>query len=152
LDQAMNFGDKIFSSLLRIPNKPEKMGDQVYVDVNENILGEVEWFLGTACSLTLSVLADMTIRQGGLFIPSHADRPSHSLMSQLGYIPPLPYDAIEIVSTNISSNRFMKELTKYPKIMSSDAHYLKDIGKRITDIPVDKFDVVHIRKALKAFI
>ena len=152
LDPAIDLGEQLSDHMPRIRNRPEKMGDQVYVDIDENILGEVEWFLGVACDWPLTTLAGIVIRQGGLFIPSHVDRPSCSIMSQLGYIPDLPYDAMEVTSACLPPGRFSSDLARYPKIMSSDAHFLKDIGRRSIDLQVDKFDVEHIRQALQLLI
>jgi len=149
LGRAMDFGAELERHLPRIRNQPEKMGDQVYVDIDENILGEVEWFLGVACDWPLTTLAEIVIRRGGLFIPSHVDRPSHSLLSQLGYIPDLPYDALEVTSVKLPPGRFADALARYPKIASSDAHYPGDIGRRFVDLPVAHFDVEHLRRALR---
>ena len=40
LNEALNFGDFIYTLLPPFMNVPEKTGDQVYVDEEENILGE----------------------------------------------------------------------------------------------------------------
>ncbi|MDA3852097.1 MAG: PHP domain-containing protein [Spirochaetaceae bacterium] len=106
-------------------NIPEKMGDQIYLDEDENILGEVEINLAQgASSLTMEDLGNEIHKRGGLFIPAHIDRPSFSLISQLGFIPQGSYDALETVNipwTNPQGRTL---------ISGSDSHYLDDMGKR----------------------
>ena len=67
---------------------------------------------------------------GGVCYPAHIDRPSYSIISSLGSIPPdLGIQNIE-VSKGVNSKNFT---TTYPNlriIQSSDAHYLEDIFER----------------------
>ena len=44
-ESAIKIGEKVYKSLVSIKNDPEKWGDQVYLDDDENILGEVEKYL-----------------------------------------------------------------------------------------------------------
>ena len=43
-----------------IMNIPEKTGDQVYVDENEEILGEVDKYLVTSADVSLEELSEKT--------------------------------------------------------------------------------------------
>jgi len=54
VETALAFGADLYAQLPPVVNLPEKMGDQVYVDVEENILGEVGIFLGTGCAWPLT--------------------------------------------------------------------------------------------------
>ncbi|MDC7233583.1 MAG: PHP domain-containing protein [Spirochaetales bacterium] len=42
LKTAVRFGYEIYENLQTIPNNPDRMGDQIIVDEDENILGELE--------------------------------------------------------------------------------------------------------------
>lgn len=88
-EAALSLGEFIYELLPEIPNDPEKMGDQVYVDAEENILGEVEKVLMSGADISLEALLEEVHRRGGLFIPAHIDRPVFSIPSQLGFLPPL---------------------------------------------------------------
>ncbi len=77
-------------------NKPEKWGDQIVVDAQENVIEEVPFWLSTSTDLPLTNLGEFCLSAGGLFIPAHIDRPSQSVLSQLGYLPNLPYTALEV--------------------------------------------------------
>lgn len=125
-EDAVDFGNILYEALLSRPNVPEKFGDQVYVDENDNILGELDKYLtGGAVPWSSDSLLNMVHQKGGLFIPAHIDRAAFSIGSQLGFIPPDPYDALEITTPNLSM-----KTDPYPLICNSDAHYPEDIGKR----------------------
>ena len=77
---------------------------------------------------------------GGIAIPSHVDRPSYSILSNLGFIPDgLALTAIELSKKIPDKNEFYKmrpELIKYKAVSSSDAHSLGDISERMKFIDV----------------
>lgn len=123
---AVKLGEELYEALLSRPNKPEKFGDQVYVDEDDNILGELEKYLtGGALPYSSDQLLKMVRERGGLFIPAHIDRAAFSISSQLGFIPPDPYDAMEV--TKLSHDL---ETGEIPLICNSDAHYPEDIARR----------------------
>lgn len=123
---AVEFGNRLYTELQSAPNIPEKFGDQVYVDENDNILGELDKYLtGGAVPYSSDRLVRMVHDAGGLFIPAHIDRAAFSISSQLGFIPPDPYDALELTSFPAILNT-----GDLPLISNSDAHFPEDIGKR----------------------
>jgi len=70
-----------------------------------------------------------------LCIPAHVDRPSYSIIANLGFIPP----DLEIVGVEISHLFGPKEarvrfpqLERYTLVANGDAHRLKDMAKRTT--------------------
>lgn len=145
---ATAFGEMIYARLPSIPNRPEKMGDQVVVDIDENILEQVPFFLGAAIDMPVSELAGQVAGAGGLFIPSHVDRASFSLMSQLGMIPNLPCDAME-VTPGCPPAIWEAAGARAPALIhASDAHYLRDIGRYRIAIECERFDVASLRQAL----
>ncbi len=127
LDAAMDMGELIYSLLPDFHNIPEKLGDQVWVDEKDNIGGEVDKYLISAADLSLEELLSQVHEREGLFIPAHIDRPLFSIPSQLGFLPPLDYDALE--STVIPSPI---ETGNKAVIQNSDAHYPEEIGQRST--------------------
>ncbi|MDR3138538.1 MAG: PHP domain-containing protein [Treponema sp.] len=137
-EAALSFGEYAYSLLLPLPNDPEKTGDQVYVDEEDNILGEVEYFLPSALDLGIDAIGDQVRRYGGLAIPAHADRPAFSMFSQLGAVVPGPWAAVECVrippvlsgpSAGTSGLGCLDTLG-YPLITSSDAHYPEHVARR----------------------
>ena len=125
LDAALSFGELAYSLLPSFPNDPERMGDQVYLDEEENIVGEVEHYLGAALDLGLEDIGPLVARYGGLVVPAHVDRPAFSMTSQLGFVTDGPWSAVECV--RIPSTVLTRG---YPLITSSDAHYPEHVGRR----------------------
>jgi len=142
LEQALDFAGELYDLMPPVMNIPEKTGDQVYVDENENILGEVDKFLIGSADISLEDLAKRVIDIGGILIPAHVDRPSFSLSSQLGFIPDGSWSALEVVrmpetgqSITGSDGRFL-DTRGYPLVTSSDAHYIEHIARRAFDLDI----------------
>ncbi len=145
MEESLAFGEEI-TRLYRGPvNNPSKSGDQIYLDGEENILGEVEINLAQgACAIGLGELGNLIAGRGGLFIPAHIDRPSYSVYSQLGFLPPDSYDALETTQASPPL-----DTGGYPLLASSDAHYPEDIGKRYTELDVEELSFHGIGRAIK---
>ena len=116
-------------------NDETRFGVQAIV----NELGEVEGLnnqlLIGATDLAIDDTVDIIHQFGGLAIPAHIDRESFSVLSQLGFIDEhAHFDALEISKlTGIRQGRLRyQELNRYPFFTSSDAHFIRDIGKHIT--------------------
>jgi PHP family Zn ribbon phosphoesterase len=144
VEQALVLGEQIARNLPRVAYDPERHGDQVYVNEREEILGEVETYLGVGTYFSLEELSRIVQSMEGLFIPSHIDRPVNSLLSQLGRIPELPYSALEITRwpPPVSSRNLVF-------ISNSDAHIPELIGTRYTSFEGEAPSFTSFRKALQ---
>ena len=133
-----------------IPNDTNKFGYQVVVDEDEDIVYEEPRLLLSALDASLDELYDEVHRLGGIFIPAHIDKPSTSLMSQLGFVPPdIKADGME-VSKHITPEKFIKRfayLKKFKFIQCSDAHFLDAIGETTTEIELSELSF----EAIKAY-
>jgi len=125
LDTAMAFSEAWTRLLPVIPNNPEKMGDQVYVDDEDAIIGEVEYYLGVGAECGLDEIGALVQGFGGLVIPAHVDRAAFSMTSQLGFVMHGPWAALECVRLPPATDTL-----GYPLITSSDAHYPEHIARR----------------------
>lgn len=132
-------------------NRPEIFGEQVVV----NEIDEVEGFNERMLIASTQIGIDRVVREvhslGGLAIASHVDRPSYSIISQLGFIPPgLGLDAVEIscLAERESFAGDREDLDGLPVITSSDAHFLKDIGRRCTSFYIECPSVEELMMAL----
>lgn len=155
LDTAMDFSSEIYEILPNIKNQPEKTGDQVFVNEEDEILGELEKYLIMSIPLSIDDIEAKVHERGGLFIPAHVDRPAFSMYSQLGYVPKGNYDALEVTRIPPSvQNPLTKEQEplvtyNYPLITDSDAHYEEHIGRRTTILEIQGEVNFHsIKKAL----
>jgi hypothetical protein len=133
LDAALTFSEYAYEHLPPFPNNPEKTGDQVYVDEDDNIEGEVEYYLISALDISLDEIGPRVKEHGGIVIPAHVDRSAFSMTSQLGVVVPGPWAAIEVI--RIPSNA---DTLGYPLITSSDAHYLDYVARRPFKLDVSK--------------
>jgi hypothetical protein len=124
-EAALEMGETVYASLPEIPLIPERYGDQVYVDSEDMILGEVEKHLIYACDYSMEELLEMVHASGGLFIPAHIDRAVNSVYSQLGFLPEGPYDAVEVTKWPSPVDTLGT-----PVVSGSDAHFTSDIGIR----------------------
>jgi PHP family Zn ribbon phosphoesterase len=135
-----------------VSNEPEILGDQPIVDEEGNILGFEERLLLNSLNLSLEEIIRRVQEQGGVTIPSHYDRSSFSLISQLGFIPPhLPLEAIEMSRRpNARQGEDSSEgFRSIPRIASSDAHQLEDIGNARTILLLAEATLDELRMAFR---
>ncbi len=151
-DKANAFQEFLDSQLRIIPNDPDRFGDQVVVDEDENILEVIHPLLINSLAADLYQVADEVHRLGGLFIPAHIDRTCNSVLSQLGFLPgDLRVDALE-VSSAVSCEEFLgrhPELGQYPLITSSDAHSVNQLGTAVMQFELEDCSFGEIKAALK---
>lgn len=131
-DQLSEFQVYLEKHLPPIPNNIDKFGYQVVVDEDEQIIDEIEYLLISALDQSIEQVEQKVHSLGGIFIPAHIDRPSYSIISQLGFFPEnLLIDGIEI-SANCKIQAIVPYLGKQSErtiIRNSDAHYVENIGK-----------------------
>jgi predicted metal-dependent phosphoesterase TrpH len=136
--------------LIVIKNRPDYFGDQVWVDENDNILGEEDRLLISALDRNINQAYEAVHRLGGVFIPAHIDRKSNSLTSQLGFVPKdIKADALEI-SPNVSPDEVRKQKWGEikPLIAGSDAHWPDKLGTSMTLINANDASLNEFKKAL----
>lgn len=144
LAPALELSDYIHA---RLPDIPciKKLGEQIVVNEKDEVEEWEERYLGSGASITFTDLCAHVLNAGGLFIPSHIDRPAHSLLSQLGRVPDLPYSAVEISPWYDLKKDPLKVVKKYPLIGNSDSHLEEQLGTRWTEYEGDTISVKHFR-------
>jgi PHP family Zn ribbon phosphoesterase len=136
LDASMAFSEYAYSILTPFLNNPEKTGDQVYVDEDDNIEGEVEYYLINPLAISVDNIGAKVNEYGGIVIPAHVDRPAFSMTSQLGIVTAGPWAAVECVRIPPTINGCPLDTLKFPLTISSDAHYPEHIGRRSFELDV----------------
>lgn len=146
------FQDYIDKHLPDIKNDTDKFGYQVCVNVKEDIIFEEDRLLITGINQTIEQIEAKVHEINGIFIPAHINRPSYSLLSQLGFVnPDLKVDALEL-SKSITIDEFKKQnsyLKDYTFIQNSDAHQVKDIGTTFSEFIIHEKSFKEIKMALQ---
>jgi len=148
LDQFQRYLEK---HLPFMANNVDTFGYQLVVDKDDNVIEEIDTLLIAALDQTIEQIEQKTHSLGGLFIPAHIDRPSYSIISQLGFVPTdLQIDAVEISSKSDLAKAGKLMGNKYEKAMirSSDAHYENQIGNTTTIFEMESCTFDEIRMAL----
>lgn len=150
-EKLLEFQQYLEMHLPPIPNDKEKFGYQVVVDEEEQIIDEIEFLLISALDQSIDQVERKVHSLGGIFIPAHIDRPSYSIISQLGFIPTdLQIDGIEI-SKNSNPEKMLPFLANHLNksiIRSSDAHDLAQIGTAFTSFEMEEMNFKEIKLAL----
>jgi PHP family Zn ribbon phosphoesterase len=129
LAHAGEMQGKVYDRLQPGENDPARLGYQVIVDEDENVLGLNNRLLLGATDMDVETVVDYIHRYGGLAVAAHVDRPAFSCTSQLGFVPPYLFDAIELSPFgNVEDFAGVG----YPIIRSSDAHRPKEVGAGFT--------------------
>jgi hypothetical protein len=140
LEASLTFSEFAYSILTPFLNNPEKTGDQVYVDEEDNIEGEVEYYLVNPLDMSIDDIGGKVAEYGGIVIPAHVDRPAFSMASQLGVLVKGPWTALECVRIPPAFNGQPLDTLGCPLTTSSDAHYPEHIARRpfLLDITVEE--------------
>jgi len=152
MHSTQEFQHFIDQLLIPVRNKPEVFGFQLVVDEKENILMEEDKLLIVSIDAGIEEVERKVHELGGIFIPAHIDRPSNSILSQLGFIPGnLTIDALEIsLSANPEdlAQRFAA-IKAYTLIRNSDAHHPDLLGGNHCFYYLEKPGFSEFKMALK---
>ena len=151
LGRAQKLQDLVYAHLNGM-NDEDVFGVQAVVNEHGEVEGLNTRLLIGATSLTLKQLVDAIHDLQGLAIASHIDREAFGIIGQLGFIPPdVRFDALEVsAALGIAKARQRyPELADYPFITSSDAHYIKDIGRNVIRLRLEAPSLAEIQSALR---
>ena len=133
-------------------NREDIFGCQAIVNDRDEVEGMNERLLIGATDMPLNDIINHIHLLGGLAIASHIDRPSYSILSQLGFIDPeTPFDALEIsAATGIKkARRQYPDLSAHAMIQSSDAHLIRDIGRAFSTMILQAGNVRELKLAFE---
>jgi PHP family Zn ribbon phosphoesterase len=129
-------------------NDARLYGDQVVANEKDEVIRFNKKLLIGATEIPIHEIVDLIHRLDGLAIASHIDREGFGIIGQLGFIPEdLPLDAVEITDPSQKENISLAK--NFPRVTSSDAHYLEDIGKTYTRFLLKEITVEELRKSFK---
>jgi PHP family Zn ribbon phosphoesterase len=150
--QLLDFQQYLEGKILRIANPDGQLGDQPVVDVEENIVAMIPYWLTAALQSGISAIQQKIFALNGMFIPAHINRPANGLFAQLGFIPPdLQFDALEFTGrTTAQAVRAAYHLgPELTLISNSDAHFPEHIGASHSVFYMKDCSFAEIHKALR---
>lgn len=134
-------------------NNEKFFGCQPIVNERDEVEGFNPRLLIGATTLTMEQIITQIHAREGLAVACHIDRGSFSVISQLGFIDEsIAFDALEVSSgLGIEKGRekYRHLASTFPMITSSDAHFLKDIGRSWTEFHMAAPTVWEIKKAFR---
>lgn len=151
-EQAAAWDKQVAETLPELRNDPDLFGAQYVVDETGEYLRTDERLLAASTSMSVEQVVDAVNALGGICLPAHVDRPSYSILSNLGFIPPtLPIAGVEIsVNTTPEAARArFPQLNRYGILVNGDAHRLNEMVAR-TQIQAERFCTAELRRALMA--
>ncbi len=150
LEQVLAWQDRVFAALPDQENDEDFFGAQFVVDATGDYRHTERRLLSTSTGLTVEqVVADVQAL-GGIVLPAHVDRPSFSLIGNLGFVPPgLPIAGVELsrCANMTEVARRFPQLASYGKFVSGDAHRLEEMTAR-TMLKVKAPTVTEVASAL----
>ncbi len=153
VEGIMKLQDIVYKNLLPGENDERLFGEQIVVNEKEEVLDFNKRLLIGATSLSAQKIVNTIHSLGGLAIASHVDRDAFSIVSQLGFIPAdLEFDALEM-SPNTDRGKadlLFSDYKSFSWITSSDAHWLKDIGRKTTGFLMNEPTLEEMRLAFKS--
>ena len=131
--QCVEWQRQVFDLLPPLANREETFGAQYVVDVTGEWVRTEERLLATAADISLEQAVSQVHALGGLVIPAHVDRPSFSMLANLGFVPPdLEADALEVTPRFAPEKGFAMwpSLARWPIVVDGDAHRLSEMQNR----------------------
>lgn len=150
LDSVYNVQKQIYAHLPPLRNNKKVFGEQLLFDEEDEIIGRLERLVAFATDLSIDEVKTLVESNGGVFIPAHIDRPSYSILSNLGMIPSnMKLKTLEI-SRFADYEAYSIKYPQYRIIQCSDAHELGFLGICRRQIDVKVRTVEGVLEALKS--
>ncbi|BDU50595.1 PHP domain-containing protein [Haliovirga abyssi] len=140
LEDLENVTKVIYNHLPKIKNREDIYGYQLILDKEDEYVEKAEEFLSGSVDLGIEDVVKLIKNNNGLAVPAHIDR-SNSIISNLGYIPELKFDGIEIYMKKKIDVLVNKLDIKYPIFSSSDSHFVNTIEKAKMYFEFEKLDI-----------
>ena len=137
VDSALAFSSYVAERLPKIKNRLDIFGEQLIMDDRDGILGREENLLSTASFISIGEVFSLVSGFGGVCYPAHVDRPSFSVVANLGSFDESWGFANAEMSAFAQADRLIEEhplLRKMRLLRASDAHCLENVGSASTEL------------------
>jgi PHP family Zn ribbon phosphoesterase len=133
VEQALAWQERIVEALPDQENDEDFFGAQFVVDASGGYLYTEKRLLSAATALSVEEVVTGVRALGGIVLAAHVDRPSFSLIANLGFVPP----ELDIAGLDLSRGadpaevaRRLPQTAGYGKVVSGDAHRLEEMTAR----------------------
>ena len=155
LEQLAAWQKIVDANMSGLKNNAERFGAQFIVDDDDNFIAEEKRMLLGPLKLPAAEVIQKVNAMGGMAIAAHVDRPSYSLLMQLGFLPSdMGLAAAEISSAGIRELKEQKlklALGGLNYVTDSDAHMMDSfINGPKNLITVKSLTVAELKMALAA--
>lgn len=132
LEDAMAFDREIESRRTLIKNRTDVFGNQLILDESDNLIGQEEYFLSNATTVSIEEVPKLVAAYNGICYPAHIDRQANGVISVLGTFPETPHFRCVEINRREKIEEYVKAYHLEDKqiIVSSDAHYLTDLREK----------------------
>ncbi len=141
-------------NMLPLRNDPNRFGSQFIVDADDNFVAEEQRMLLASLELEADEIIDYCNNLGGICVAAHIDRPSYSLLGQLGFLTKdMALAAVEISPIGLDelAKKCLKPLIGgLPYLTSSDAHRMTEfLAGPKTAFYLEKPTIAEMKMALR---
>jgi len=148
---ARAVSEKVRATLPERSEACRRFGEQRLMDATGLVVGVERKMLSASSAFGLIEVVDLIKGQRGLAIAAHVERPSFSVLSQLGMFPTdISFDAVEI-SAAAARPALGSKVSRLglPVISCSDSHFLADVGTCSTALEIREPTFLELCLALK---
>lgn len=140
LEMIFAMQEFVYANLTMLKNKPKVLGNQLLFDDEDEIIGIEDQLLSFATKISFEKIILKTHELGGIAIPAHIDRPSYSVISNLGMIPDNELLTCLEISRYGDYEAYVKKYDRYCIMQNSDSHELGFIGSCRRSFEIDVED------------
>jgi hypothetical protein len=133
VNQVMTWQEQVFAALPDKENDEAFFGAQYVVSADGSYRFTVDRLLAVSTALSVEEVVAAVLALGGIVLAAHVDRPSYSLIGNLGFVPP----GLRIAGMEISRHCDPAETTRrwpqtaaYGLVVGGDAHRLDEMTAR----------------------
>ncbi|MGE4585031.1 MAG: PHP domain-containing protein [Sphaerochaeta sp.] len=144
LEDALAFGSFIEFLLPPISNDPKLFGNQLVCDVTGTVIDRVDRLLISGTSLSFCDVVEEALSRDALVIPAHIDRFANSVLANLGFLPDLPYTALEAIHLPVQADTHNLTI-----LTGSDAHSLDQVGRRTCYLELEEISYEALKAGLR---
>jgi 3',5'-nucleoside bisphosphate phosphatase len=133
LDQVLAWQAQVLAALPDLENDEDYFGAQFVVTSDGTYRYTEKRLLAVSADLSVEQVVAGVRALGGIALAAHVDRPTYSLIANLGFVPP----GLQIAGLELSRDadpagiaRRLPQSSGYPLLVSGDAHRLEEMTAR----------------------